>query len=241
MSKRWKLWIGIPLIVIGSLGLLLGVVLLSVLGPGGRLELPSVTLRSSGAALVLEERVAVGDLSWSSGDLSDLGSALEVRASSAGGNVFVGLALASDAAAFLADVPIERVTDLNFPGVVSTAEEPGNATATPPGEATFWLEADEGPGSRVVRRPFDAGEWWIVVMNADGSAGLDLRTAITLEVPALGGASIGFAVVGAIIAASGLGMLISALRGGRRRGAAASTIAPPPPGFGTPPRPDRPG
>ena len=239
MSKRVKLWIGIPLLVIGAIGLLLGIVLLAVLGPGGRLELPSVGIRSAGAALVLDERVAVGELSWSDGGLGDLGSSLEVRAASSGGDVFVGVASAADADAYLAGVPIERVNALEFPGVLSTTEVPGTAEATPPGEETFWLAADEGPGSRVIRRPLGAGDRWIVVMNADGSSGLDVRTAITLEVPPLGGASVGFAVVGAIIAASGLGMVISAMRG-PRRGAAATPAVPAPPGSGSPPRPDIP-
>jgi hypothetical protein len=70
-------------------------------------------------------------------------------------------------------------------------------------------------------------------MNPDGSPGLDLRASLALRVPLLGRLAIGYAAAGGIVAAAGLGVVVSAVRGRRAPPTTTGAVAT------APPRPDR--
>jgi hypothetical protein len=219
--------------VVGSLGIVVGVAILAAGGPGGVLRSPTVEVHADGVALVVERAEVLRHVSWSRSQLRELEATIELRASSAGDAVFVGVARATEVADHLAGAPIERVVELRLPGGLRTTPVPGSARPGAPSEQRFWLVSDEGPGERAVRWRVEPGNWWLLAMNPDGSPGLDLRASLALRVPLLGRLAIGYAAAGGIVAAAGLGVVVSAVRGRRAPPTTTGAVAT------APPRPDR--
>jgi hypothetical protein len=48
----------------------------------------------------------------------------------------------------------------------------GHAPATPPAHQNFWIAQSEGSGQRTLDWGTTSGNWTIVAMNPDGSAGV---------------------------------------------------------------------
>jgi hypothetical protein len=48
----------------------------------------------------------------------------------------------------------------------------GHAPATPPAHQNFWIAQSEGSGQRTLDWGTASGNWTIVAMNPDGSAGV---------------------------------------------------------------------
>jgi hypothetical protein len=110
--------------------------------------------------------------------------------------VFLGIAPADDARAYLDGVARTAVDALGFDIPADAGDEiPGG---TPPGAPTdqdFWIAHVSGTGPQLLTWEPADGDWVFVLMNADGSAGVDVRARIGAELPALAG--IGWAVLGA--------------------------------------------
>jgi len=62
---------------------------------------------------------------------------------------------------------------------------PGGAPTTPPGAQTFWSASSTGTGHRALTWKPQAGNWRIVLMNADGSAGVSSDVSIGAKMPHL--------------------------------------------------------
>ena len=61
-----------------------------------------------------------------------------------------------------------------------------DGTLAPPDEQTFWTARAEGPQSTVeVDWDFQPGRYTLVLMNADGTPGVDADASVELEVPFL--------------------------------------------------------
>jgi hypothetical protein len=63
--------------------------------------------------------------------------------------------------------------------------QPGVAPSTAPGDTDIWAAKSSGPGTQTVVWPPRNGDWSVVVMNADGSAGVSVESSAGAEVPAL--------------------------------------------------------
>ncbi len=159
---------------------------------------------------------------------------------SAGGELFVGIAPAGEARAYLDGAPIAAVTHLDPIGL-RTRDVPGSGRVEPPGSQDIWVVSTEG--SRPLSWTLLPGNWWLVVMNADGSAGVDVAGTASIHVPVLGTVVVVLLVVGLALLAGGLGFVISGTRATPRARRGASP-PPPPPASGLggaaapPPRPD---
>jgi hypothetical protein len=144
--------------------------------------------------------------------------------------VFVGIATQAKAAAYLNGVGRTVIADVGT-GAGSSAQTvvTGSAPSTPPTEQTFWVAKSSGSGTqRVSWKPTD-GNWTLVVMNADGSAGVSVDARAGATLPALGGLAWG--VLGAGVACTIVGLLLMTLAI-RRRPAGRTG---PPAFYGTPP------
>jgi hypothetical protein len=62
---------------------------------------------------------------------------------------------------------------------------PGAAPAAPPATRGFWAARSVGPGTRTLAWTPRQGGWRIVVMNADGSAGVHAELAVGARFPHL--------------------------------------------------------
>jgi hypothetical protein len=108
-----------------------------------------------------------------------------ITADAAGGDeVFVGLGPAADVRGFLAQVEHATVVDVvDGEPVMRTAD--GGAPAEPPASADFWVAQASGPGPQEITWSPENGDWAVLVMNADATAGVDVAVRVGAEVPAL--------------------------------------------------------
>ena len=131
--------------------------------------------------------------------------------------VFVGVARADDAEAYLARVEHATVTEIDDPATAYD-RHPGTAPAVAPGDADFWVEEATGTGTQSIDWSLDdrPGRWTVVVMNADGTAGVDVDADVGATVPILDEVTAGLLVVGTLFVLTGAGVLVG-LRVTRRR------------------------
>jgi hypothetical protein len=131
--------------------------------------------------------------------------------------VFVGVGRAAAVDSYLAGVGREVAARLD----ASRADFrllPGAAPATPPTAQRFWEAATVGAGTgahSLTWRPRD-GTRRIVVMNADGSAGVNAALSVGARFPHLLAIGLGLLGAGALAALAGAGLLHRALRGSPR-------------------------
>ena len=210
--QRWgagrviALVVGI-LILLPALGLTLaGGLLLWADGPGrnddGFLYSSSDTFSTSGYAITS----ASIDLSEGADWLpvsSALGTAKIQVTGANGADVFAGIARVADTTGYLGSVDRTIVTDLGS-GSAPAIRTGAGAPATPPAEQDFWAAQTSGSGTQTLTWRPSAGNWTLVVMNTDGSAGVSVAARLGATVPALGGLAWGVFIVG-------LGLLVIAV------------------------------
>jgi hypothetical protein len=127
--------------------------------------------------------------------------------------LFIGIGSADDVGAYLDGVGHDEVRDLDVsPFVVEYDSHPGDAPAEPPTEQTFWATSVSGTGPQTLQTEIPAGDWSVVIMNADGSGGVsaDLQAGATL--PIVSGITIGALAVGALLLAIGIVLTVLGLR-----------------------------
>jgi len=130
----------------------------------------------------------------------------------AGTDVFVGIATAKDAARYLGGVEHTTVTALRPPseGGPRYRESRGGAPAQPPGQVDIWAASATGPGPRSIDWAPQAGDWVMVVMNADGSRPVRASVSAGAELPALGAAGAVMLVLSALgLLVGGAGLALS--------------------------------
>jgi len=134
---------------------------------------------------------------------------VRIRATAHGVPVFVGVARTDDADAYLAGVRHSTVTDLDDPGATYEAQD-GGPPATAPAASDIWLKQATGAGTQSIDWSLDErpGRWTVVVMNADGTAGVDVDADVGASVPVLGEVTAGLMVIGALFVLVGTGILV---------------------------------
>lgn len=168
---------------------------------------------------------AEGDAGWGS-DIGDL-ARVRVRATNVDARaVFVGIGPQRDVEAYLTRVPHDQVSDVEFdPFRVDYELQPGSLAPTPPGREAFWVARAEGPGTQTLEWDLESGNWAVVVMNADGSRGVDTDVALGVKVDILFPLSIGLLIGGLVLLGAGITMVVFGARGGGGAGGAAGATA----------------
>jgi hypothetical protein len=203
----------------GGFGALIGMALL--VAGGGVLWADGSQRDRDGFLMAPSERFTTGSYALSSEriefwvdspgwlDARDLLGAVRLRSTSAS-EVFVGIAPAAAARAYLAGVGHDVVRDAADPG--ERARRAGGAPATPPAEAGIWTASTTGTGEQVLDWEVLEGEWTVVVMNADGARGVETRLRAGAQLSDLNW--IGWAIAGAgvLLLAAAAGMLVAAIR-----------------------------
>ncbi|HEX6845027.1 MAG TPA: hypothetical protein VF235_07935 [Actinomycetota bacterium] len=210
MARGLKLGLGIPMVLVG-LGLTFaGIVLLVLVGPDGRFSLPENEARSDVRALVFDG-LSIGGVPESGG----FAVAVDIRVRDLDGadQVFVGIGQRVDVERYLEDVAADRLIQANWPGGVRTerVEGPGFRVPPPPAEEDFWATADVDEDA-AISWPASDGEWVVVVMNADASAGIAAAGSVDVTIPALGPVSIVVAVLGVAVLVGGVALTVSGAR-----------------------------
>ena len=173
-----------------------------------------------------------GDADWVTerGDFATV--TLDLRPAGSGQELFAGIGPTDDVTRYLASVPHDRVSDYDDSNSTVTYErQEGSATPAPPGDQTFWVAevATAQPGA--LTWDVKGGDWTVVVMNADGSSGVDANARVGIKIDWLLPVAIVLIVVGAVVLVGGI--LLAVFVGRRPRGrpllapAGASTLPPP--------------
>src|SRR5690349_3312894 len=102
--------------------------------------------------------------------------------------VFVGVAPTRDVNAYLSQTAHASVEHLDFwPFSVSYDHHPGHAHPLPPADQRFWAASAHGNGTQTLSWKVRHGNWSVVVMNADGSRGVDAQVSAAANLPILSG------------------------------------------------------
>jgi hypothetical protein len=121
--------------------------------------------------------------------------------------VFVGIARTSDVTRYLRDSAHATVTDVSYsPFRAEYRTQRTGARPPLPADQRFWAASAHGAGRQTLTWDVQHGSWSIVVMNADGSRGVDTGVSAGANVPILSAVSWGALGVGLVllIAAGGL-------------------------------------
>ncbi len=104
----------------------------------------------------------------------------------AGKDLFVGIARTRDVTRYLRGTAHTRVTDLDYhPFHADYATTAGARRAAAPATQRIWAAQAHGHGAQTLTWDVADGDWSVVVMNADGSRGVDADVRAGANVPFL--------------------------------------------------------
>ena len=121
--------------------------------------------------------------------------------------VFIAIASEADASMYLEEAQFDEVTRFSWSYDPWRATQPdisysthsGSAPAGPPLLHSFWVTHATGAGTQTLEWEPELGNYWIVAMNADGSAGVDIEAQLGAKIPILRNIGVGLMVGGLIL------------------------------------------
>jgi hypothetical protein len=137
---------------------------------------------------------------------------IRITPAQSGSALFVGIARSADADRYLAGVNHTVISEFfrNKTRVVD-----GGRARSVPGRQHFWVASNTGRGTRTVVWDPSNGSWTVVVMNADGRPGIDVRADLGARIPAALWIAVGLLAAGAVLLAGGALVVAGAIRGRR--------------------------
>jgi hypothetical protein len=219
--RNWNGWRTL-LVIVGALFALCGVVLFAIGGIGlwayqqrdddgyfsaGPERVSTTTFAVSVPSLELN---GTGPDAFYTDDL--LGDVrIQLESKNAGVPLFIGIGPADQVARYLADVGRHEVTDLGVdPFKLTTTRRSGGRPAAAPATQSFWVASDAGDGPRTLNWKATEGDWAVVIMNADGSPGVDADVSIGGTLPAIRAVSIGALIGSGVLLTIGTAMILVA-------------------------------
>lgn len=116
---------------------------------------------------------------------------------------------------YLGDVGRSVVTELDRRPHYD--EQPGTSPSTPPSEQSFWAATATGVGTQSFTWEPEDGDWVVVLMNEDGSAGVQAELGIGAELDPLVWIAIGTLIGGLVLLLLGaLAIALGATRASQR-------------------------
>ena len=209
MSNRTALIVsGAVLTAAGGALALGGTVLGALGGTDGTLSTGTSHHETTANAVVSDE----GDLGGST-DLAFGDPTLKVSVSDSDKPVFVGIGPAADVDRFLAGATVQTVSDFDlYPLQLDTETREGDRQPGSPLDETFWVAQSTGVTSAAASWKIDDGSYRVVVMNADGSAGVGVDGSLSVRVPVLGVLATSSLAGGGLLLVIGGSLLVAALR-----------------------------
>ncbi|MDJ0337668.1 DUF4389 domain-containing protein [Cryobacterium sp. PH31-O1] len=125
-------------------------------------------------------------------------------------DIFIGIAPRADVDTYLADVNHSELREVQTsPFRVDYLDVPGTQTAAVPTDQTFWTESAAGAGTQEMIWKPAAGDWSVVVMNADGSPGVAVNLSAGVHTDLLGPIAVGLLVGGGILFLIGVLLVVA--------------------------------
>lgn len=141
---------------------------------------------------------------------------VEVESNDPSKSVFVGIGREVDVDNYLTGVRYHEIAEWNSDPFddpeVDYRLHSGSLAPSAPTSESFWDVYEHGSGRQTMEWTPEMGRWVLVVMNEDGSAGIDASGAFGAEVPWLLWLGLGFAVVGILVLVGGIVMIYFAAR-----------------------------
>jgi hypothetical protein len=193
-------------IVVGAVLALAG---LGLAGPGGLLlaVFGGDGTVASGTHQVGTERAALVSSVAEINDVADLADVVgdpRLEVSATGPGVFVGIGPAAEVDRYLASAPVDEVTDFEVdPFRQVRKPHPGSSRPAPPASQRFWLAQSDGADASLDWKIRD-GDYRLVVMNADGSRGVDAEAEFKLHLPHVAAIAWGLFGIGLLLLAGGI-------------------------------------
>ena len=142
--------------------------------------------------------------------------------------VFVGVARTAQIDAYLRGVAQDELTDFDVdPFTADYKRRPGTAVPATPVSQSFWAGRTSGSGRQTLTWPVEKGNWAVVIMNADGSAGIEAGVRVGAKAGFLVWVAGGLLALGALFAAWAATIYFGLRRGRARTGATSTGLAQP--------------
>jgi len=118
---------------------------------------------------------------------------LTVKGVDPGDEYFIGIASESDASGYLEGVAYDEIPDVCWSSrprdesafEINYISHEGGAPGQLPVDQSIWVATVSGSGTQTLELTPEYGEYWAVVMNADGSAGVEVEVKLGAEIPGL--------------------------------------------------------
>jgi hypothetical protein len=144
---------------------------------------------------------------------------IQAQPAKPGASLFVGVGPAKDVAAYLDPIHHVDVSDLDAaPFDVTYREHQGGQPASDPAAQTFWTATAAGTGPQTVTWPIADGDWALVIMNTDASAGIQADVTAGAALPILRTVAIIAFIVGGMLLVAGIAMVVAPIVTRRPRG-----------------------
>ncbi len=148
---------------------------------------------------------------WDLGDLATF--KVEGSNNDPSNQLFIGVARESDLDSYLSGVEYDEITRFHiYPYSVDYQNHPGSIVPGAPTSQTFWTESTYGAGTQILEWELEPGSYSLVLMNSDGSAGVDINIELGAKVPWLLGVGIGFLAGGVVALVTSSIMVFFAVR-----------------------------
>ncbi len=134
-----------------------------------------------------------------------------------GGDIVVAIGSTAAIQSFLVRGSAETVNDLDFDPFEYRGVVTGGGRPLPAPDEALFVEFASGPGQQEVEWTVQAGEWRAIIMNADGSPGVDVDVRFGVRFPYLRGFAIAGMIIGGALLLLGIALLAIQFRPGRNR------------------------
>ena len=135
--------------------------------------------------------------------------------------IFIGVAPQADVSRYLDGVAYSEVTQAGSgPFRPQYREIAGPNQPAPPGDQPFWTVSAQGSGPQKIEGDLRSGSWAVVVMNADGRAGVavDVQAELDVNPSWFGTTAVGLLVAGFVLWVIGAALILAAAVNLLRRG-----------------------
>lgn len=134
---------------------------------------------------------------------------VRVAPASTTSELFVGIGPTDDVGHYLAGVKRTTISDFWSNNVQAVG---GRVPRSAPATQDFWVASATGPGTQTLTWDPANGSWTVVVMNADGRPGVDVRADLGATYPALPGLAVGVLIAGGLSLVGGVLLIAAAIR-----------------------------
>jgi len=216
MGRRWRIVLGVVLVLAGLCATIAGLAIVLLVGTDGSIGLPPTRLVAAGTAITLPQ-LDVPDLPRRASVVLDVTLEQSERP------MFIGVGPSTMVDAYLRNAPIDVIEQIDWPGAARTTPIEGSATPPPPDRQTFWVTSASG---RTPHLHWEAspGDWTLVIMAAEPLAPLNVTVTGSVTISILGPIGIGVLLVAIALLTSGI--WVTARAAARD---ASPPSAPPPP------------